>query len=150
MPLMFFPSMGQPSLTTMFSYRHPFEKFATLRRQASTKATPLGYKQTTPSSKKSPTVPPTGFAAIGSYNTIARRYESSDHGSSFTNSFQVDCYHSWYSFRGGHELYTLPTRYETDGLKPYVPCTKKATVVLGREQKPLATPPEGPLAAENG
>ena len=134
----------------MFSNQHPLEKFVSLRRQASTKATPLEYKQTAPSSKTSPTVPPTGFAAIGSYNTIARRYEQSDHGSSLTDSFQVDCYHSWYSFRGGYELHTLPTRYESHDFKSHMPCANKATVILGREQKPLTTPPEGPLAAKNG
>lgn len=147
---MFSSSQVQPSLTTIYSYQRPFERLATLRRRASTKATPLRYKQTAPSSKKSPTVPPTGFAAIGSYNTIARRYKPNDHGPSFTNSFQVDCYHSWYSFRGGYELYTLPTRYESDGSNSYMSCANKATVVLGREQKPLATPPDGPLAAKHG
>ena len=64
------PSKGQSPLTTS---QHPFGRLATLRRQASTKVTALGYKPTAPSSKKSPAAPPTGFAAIGSYNTIARR-----------------------------------------------------------------------------
>ncbi len=32
----------------------------------------------------------------------------------------------------------------------YVPPAYKAAVVLGREQKPLTTPTEGPLVAKNG
>ncbi|KAF6227067.1 hypothetical protein HO133_008508 [Letharia lupina] len=58
----------------MFSSRNPFDRLAALRRQASTKTTPLGYKPAAPSLKTNPTAPPTGFAAIGSYNTIARRW----------------------------------------------------------------------------
>lgn len=74
MPPILSPSKGQPSLTTMFSCQHPFERLATSRRQASTKATPVKYKPAASSSKKSIIAPSTGFAAIGSYNTIARRW----------------------------------------------------------------------------
>ena len=66
----------QPLMTTKSSLRDPLHRLATLRRHASTKARPLGYKPAATSPKKQPTVP-TGFAAIGSYKTIARRYELS-------------------------------------------------------------------------
>lgn len=75
----------KPLLTATFSSQTHIESLPTLRRKASTKAKPLGYKPAPPSSKKSHTAPPTGFAAIGSYNTIARRYNFIDHGSSCTN-----------------------------------------------------------------
>lgn len=35
------------------------------------------------------------------------------------------------------------------GLSLYVPCANKGTVILGREQKPLTMPPEGPLTAKH-
>ncbi len=115
-------SRGEPSLTSLFFCQHPFERLTALRRQASTKATPLVYKQRTPSSKKNPTAPPTGFAAVGSYNTIARRYDPTDRGPSFTNGFQVDCYYCWYSFRGGDKLRTVSTRYGLYDLRSSASC----------------------------
>ena len=72
-------------LTSTFSNQTHIEGLPTLRRKASTKAKPLSYKPVPPSSKKSRTDPPTGFAAVGSYKTIARRYKFIDHGSSCTN-----------------------------------------------------------------
>ena len=148
MPLPF-PSSGQPPLISIFSCQHPFERLAALRRHASTKATPLAYKQTAPSSKKSHTAPPTGFAAIGSYNTISRRYEPTDHGSSFIHGFQVDCYYCWYSLGGGDKLRTVPETYGPSA-SVHLTFANKATVVLGKEQKPLTSPPEGPLTAKRG
>ena len=136
----------QSSMATMISSQHPFERLATFRRQSSTKASPLGYRPSKPSSKKDPTAPPTGFAAIGSYNTIARRYELSDHGASFSNGFQVDCNYGGYSLRGGDKLHIVPTRYWLCSV--HLHCANKATVILGREQKPLESRPDGPLAAK--
>ena len=61
-------------MTTKSSTQDFCDRLAILRRHASTKAKPLGYKPAATSPKKQPTAP-TGFAAIGSYKTIARRYE---------------------------------------------------------------------------
>ncbi|KAM0802694.1 hypothetical protein BDR22DRAFT_887482 [Usnea florida] len=61
-------------MTTKTSTQDPCGGLATSRRQTSTKARPLGYKPAATSPKKKPTAPPTGFAAIGSYKTIARRW----------------------------------------------------------------------------
>ena len=134
-------------MATMISSQHPFERLATFRRQSSTKPSPLGYRPSKPSVKKDPTAPPTGFAAIGNYNTIARRYELSDHGASFSNDFQVDCYYGGYSLCGGDKLHVVPTRYWLCSVRLH--CAKAAAVILGREQKPLESRPEGPLAAEH-
>ena len=68
---LFLPNLQTLSVNTMFS--SPFGKLVTSKRQASTKAAPSEYKPAAPSSKKNPAAPSTGFAAIGSYNTIARR-----------------------------------------------------------------------------
>ena len=110
-PTRLLPPREQLPMASIFTSQNPFERLGTSRRQASTKAAPSGYKPSVPSSKKNTTAPPTGFAAIGSYNTIARRYEPTDHGPSFTKEFQMDCYYGRYSYRGGHKLCTLPTRY---------------------------------------
>ena len=79
----------QPLMTTKSSPQDPVDRLATLRRQASTKATPLGYKPAATSPKKNPAAPPTGFAAIGSYNTIARRYELSHRHPSLLMLYRV-------------------------------------------------------------
>ena len=137
----------QSSMATMISSQHPFERLATFTRQSSTKPSPLGYRPSKSSLKKDPTAPPTGFAAIGSYNTIARRYGLSNHGASFSNGFQVDCYYGGYSFCGGDKLHIVPTRYWLCSV--HLHCAKAATVILGREQKPLESRPEGPLTAKH-
>ena len=74
-------------MTASFVNQNHVERFATLKRRASAKAAPSTYKPAAPASKKNPTAPPTGFAAIASYNTIARRSELIGQVSSCANSF---------------------------------------------------------------
>lgn len=138
----------KPLLTATFPSQIHIERLPTLRRKASTKAQPLPYKPAPPSSKKSHTAPPTGFAAIASYDTIARRYKFIDRGSSCTNGAP-----RWVAIMVGipvvvvtsYELYkrcmSLMTSIDVFGLT--------LLVVLGQEQKPLSTLPEGPLQSRD-
>ena len=138
-----------PLLTATFSSRNQFERLAHLRRKASTEAKPLGYKRAAPpSSNKSRTTPPTGFAAIGSYNTIARRYEFTGHGPSCTNGVP-----RWTAIMVGIPVvvvtsYALYKRCMSLMTPLYICSGLILLVVLKQEQKPLSTVPEGPLDAE--
>ena len=114
------PFSPKPLFTSKLTSQGHSERLTTLRRLASTKAKPLGYKPAPPSSNKSPNTPPTGFAAIGSYSTIARRYGLSECGPSCTDGFKVDCYNGRHSHDSGDKLRIVSTMYEFDGPHLYV------------------------------
>ena len=95
-----------------FTSQNHKRAFPSSRRWTSAKATPSEYKPTAPASKKDPAAPSKGFAAIGSYKTMTRRYELTDQASSWTNGFEVAWYYGWNPILGDVKLRALREMYE--------------------------------------